>query len=100
MWWENCLRAADLASKCSVIMIAPLLATHAHTGGDAMDNRRGSKANEGMKIQLASDEFELTLNKTDLRPEQWAKICLLFNSLDEVMRDRNDGESFEWRKCG
>ena len=65
-----------------------------------MDNRRGRNPNEGMQIRLASDEFALTLNKTDLRPEQWAKICLLFNSLDEVMRDRDDGESFEWRKCG
>jgi len=63
-----------------------------------MDNH-SRKNDERDAIQLTRSNFSLRLYKTDLRVDQWARLCLLFSSIDEVLRDDEDSDSIEWKKA-
>lgn len=64
-----------------------------------MDNHHDRKQ-EQTGIKLTKDDFSLCLYKTNLSTDQWARICLLFSTIDEVLREDNGDDPVEWRKCG
>ena len=60
----------------------------------------GRKNDDKDAIQLTRSNFSLRLYKTNLRVDQWARLCLLFSSIDEVLREESSDEPLEWRKVG
>lgn len=63
-----------------------------------MENRHGKKYEDQTGVILEREEFSLILHKTKLRPEQWARICVIFRMLDEVMTE--DDDPLDWGQCG
>ncbi|MBP5262534.1 MAG: hypothetical protein J6Z43_10470 [Clostridiales bacterium] len=55
------------------------------------------KDNNDEAIQLNKEHFSLRLYKTDLSVDQWARLCLLFSSIDEVLRE--DEGPLDWKEA-
>jgi len=59
-----------------------------------MNNHGNQKDNQEI-IQLTKEHFSLRLYKTNLSTDQWARLCMLFSSIDEVLRD----DPIDWQQA-